>query len=148
METAKFALAGSIVGVGAAYVGDALNARVLNPILRPTQGTMPTPAGMYGRLAFQVVGGTLVAGGVIYAGDKLLDRIVTGDDPLFRTFYLLTAFTSMRLINQNTQSAMAGLNAMIQPVLNGMGDGKARHVYDTPQQPMKSGCTAKGGCSH
>jgi hypothetical protein len=149
LETAKFALAGTIIGVGAAYVGDTLNVKVVNPILKPTAGTVPTQAGMYGRMAFQVVAGTLVAGGVIFAGDKLLDQVLTGDDPLFRTFYLLTAFTSMSLVRQNTQTAMSGMNQMYNAITSAGTSAAApaaRSKNSQSRNPQMSSC-GKGGCS-
>lgn len=113
MEVAKFAVAGTVIGVGAGIVADVISSDVLIPIMRPTPGTQPSAASQTGRLVFQVVAGSLLAGGIIYGGDRLMDMLVTGDDPLYRTFYTLSAFNSMRLTQQN----MSGINSIYQMLL-------------------------------
>lgn len=110
MEVTKFAVAGTFIGIGAAMAADYVNVMVLNPILRPAPGTQVSTAGQVGRMGFQIVAGSLVAGTIIYGGDKLMDMIVEGNDPLYRTFYTLTAFQSMRLTQQN----MSNVNGLFQ----------------------------------
>ena len=102
---AKFALAGIAVGVGTAFVTDQVANLILSPLLQPGPGM--SSAGVTGRIAFQIVGCSVLAGAGIYLGDRVMDVLGEGD-PLYRLFFYQTAFASMSTA-RNAASGMAGL---------------------------------------
>lgn len=134
MNVGKFAVAGTIVGVGAGILGDAINVNVLNPIMLPSTGTQPSKAGMAGRMAFQIVAGSLVAGAAMYAGDRLIDMMLSGDDPLFRSFYVLSTFSSMRLVHQNMNNVSGLVDLLVGAVKSNVA----------PLPPSRPSTTSRG----
>lgn len=134
MNVGKFALAGTVVGVGAGMLGDAINVNVLNPILLPGPATQPSKVGMAGRMAFQIVAGSVVAGAAMYAGDRLIDVMLSGEDPLFRSFYVLSTFSSMRLVHQNMNNVTGLVDLLVGAVKNNVA----------PLPPSRPSTTARG----
>ncbi len=92
LNAAKFALGGITVGVATAFVTDMVAGYTLAPLLQPGPGM--SSVGVTGRLAFQIVGGGVLAGVGIYCGDQVMDMLGEGD-PLFRIFFYQTAFAYM-----------------------------------------------------
>jgi hypothetical protein len=124
INAAKFALAGIAVGVGTAFVTDQVANLVLAPLLQPGPGM--SSAGVTGRIAFQIVGCSVLVGAGLYCGDRVMDMLGEGD-PLFRAVFYQTAFASMGTA-RNAASGMSGL-------LNRASSG----LSPAPQAPASGG---------
>lgn len=124
INAAKFALAGIAVGVGTAFVTDKVADLVLAPLLQPGPGM--SSAGVTGRLAFQIVGCSVLVGVGLYCGDMVMDALGDGD-PLFRVCFYQTAFASM----STARIAASGMSGLLHRASSGLSPA--------PQAPASGG---------
>lgn len=140
-NAAKFAIAGTVVGVGVGYAADTFNVMVVQKVLAPTGA--PIFASAVGRAVFTVVASSSIAASFIYAGDLIMNAVaVEGSDPLFRLVYNLVAFNGMATAHQGPQA----MRSLITVALSMTGGTGSTASQASGTSPAKTGCNGAGGC--
>lgn len=131
---AKFAVTGVLVGTAVATATDYVGGAVLSMVQIPPASNNDR-LGKTGRAAFVTVTSATLAAAGILAGDKVMNMLVsTSDDPLFRLFYLNTAFQSSRLVGSAVTNGRSLWQSLLMALL-----GELPRVNPNPLPPPSGG---------
>lgn len=163
LSAVQMGIAGIAVGAATAWTGDYIFSQALEMSGMNKQGSAMNNLGQTGRAAFQIVVAGSFGALMMYAGDKVLEAITNGNDPLYHVLYYQVAFSTSATImsaargvrvvldqavaaTQGGQSASAPPKTPLEQTRDARNAAVAQSYQSHRMGGAKKGCLAGVGC--
>lgn len=161
LRAVQMGIAGIAIGSATAWAGDYIFAQALQMSGMNKGDSMLNNLGQTGRAAFQVVVAGSFGALMMYSGDKVLEMVTNGQDPLYHVLYYQVAFSTSATImsaargvkvvldqltaaSQSTQQAPPPKTTMEN--VQAQRNAAVAASYQSHRMGGRTGCLAGTGC--